>query len=69
MPDHDQDEDQRDRRIGHELLAGRPDDLAKLVPHLGDELDRSSPVPLRRAVRLRGPLRGRSTCLMAMSLT
>src|SRR3954464_5368698 len=42
--DHDDHEDQRDGRVGDELMARRPDDLAKLGDHLAVEQDGRSPL-------------------------
>src|SRR3569833_388142 len=42
--DDDDHEDQRDGRVGDELVARRPDDLAKLGAHLAVEQDGRSPL-------------------------
>src|SRR5579875_231259 len=45
---HDQDEDDRHRCVGDQLLARRPDHLPQLSPHLAQEDDRPGPARTRR---------------------
>src|SRR6266581_7180390 len=60
---HDQDEDDRDRGVGDQFLAGWPDHLPEFGPDLPQEDSRARPLRLRRATGLNRPLGLRATYL------
>src|SRR5258708_20020735 len=61
--DHDQDEDDCDRGVGDQFLAGRPDHLPEFGPDLPHEYGRARPLRLRRSARLNRPSGLRATYL------
>src|SRR5580658_10528634 len=67
---HEEHEDQAHHRVGDKLLAGRPDDLAKLGDHLPEEHGGRGPgSALGRAPGSAPLLRGLIACLSSHNLT
>src|SRR5712692_8374805 len=66
---HDQDEHDGNRRVGDQLLAGRPDHLPEFGPDLPHEDGRARALRLRRAAGFRRPAGLRAAYLSRHVLT